>query len=143
MTPGDICRSRFVQEFKGQLITPTDGSYTLRSQGGLKVFDYFVVSSGISKVVKQVTVKKKSPLPPHSPLDLALFPNPAQMQALEFRKPPPLPKQQAIGPIREPPSWDSVLGFLEDTVGVARSGKGAETQRRLDIAYKLWANMAE
>ncbi|CAK0842652.1 unnamed protein product, partial [Prorocentrum cordatum] len=142
MSPEVLLKSGFPEKLEGSLIKPA-GSGTCRSLGGLNFLDYFVCTGGIAKGIQSTSIVQVAQLTPHKPVHLQLFPRLAQLCALTFRKPPPIPRERPIGVGRSPPDWGVVQDAAEGCLGTALSGQISEAQEMLDWVYGRWADLAE
>eukprot|EP00959_Pyramimonas_sp_CCMP1952_P186608 3901962-Pyramimonas_sp.AAC.1 len=110
---------------------------------GVRKLDYFLIPIGLSKAIKSTELRLEAATKPHKPARVSLFPQIAQLQALGFVKPPPIPVECAIGPAPEPPSWDVELDCAQYGIGLVRSGASRGTiQEHINRLYRLWTDKA-
>ena len=106
-------------------------------------YDYFLVSGGLARGVKQVRRCDESEFSPHFVIELEFYPALCRLQALGFRKPPPLPAEAPPGMGPPPGDFGKAHGFLEMGERALRSQDANEVQRLMSRCYKEWANLSE
>eukprot|EP00959_Pyramimonas_sp_CCMP1952_P278568 5824402-Pyramimonas_sp.AAC.1 len=67
MEPQVLGESKFVETLEAQLVTSGSPTCTSTSGARSKNYDYFIVSSGLSKGVRSVGVDRSAPMPPPCP----------------------------------------------------------------------------
>eukprot|EP00959_Pyramimonas_sp_CCMP1952_P284367 5944535-Pyramimonas_sp.AAC.1 len=68
MEPQVLGESKFVETLEAQLVASGGPTCTSTSEAGSKNYDYFIVSSGLSKGVRSVGVDRSAPPCPLMPL---------------------------------------------------------------------------
>ena len=70
MEPQVLSTCQFVEALEAQLVSTSEGTCRTTAKVGLKTYDFFIVSSGLSKGVAGVGVDRFAPTSPHSPVCL-------------------------------------------------------------------------
>ena len=99
-------------------------------------YDYFLVSGGLALGVKSVRRCEESEFSPHFVVELEFHPALCRLQALGFRKPPPLPAVAPPGVGSPPGDFVKARRFLEMGERALRSQDAYEVQRLMSRCYK-------
>ena len=141
MEPPQLDDSNFVQQLEAQLVT--SGSSTCLSSAGGKVYDFFVVSGGLSHGVRSVTANPSTAFSPHTAVRLEFFEQLAQLQVLSFQKPPPIPMSAMVGPPAEPPDYSQYDSLVEKCRRALEARQADMVDIYLHKLYKICGNLAE
>ncbi|CAK0857069.1 unnamed protein product, partial [Prorocentrum cordatum] len=131
------------EPLRGSLVSAPGDRRSLTGPNGTKHYDYFLVSGGLSKCVKEVSLVEEAATYPHLPVCLEFHKSLSTLRALRFRKPPKIPVEPAMGPVAQPPDWSQALEIWDFTLESAVSGRLQEAFSGLDSAYEVWANLSE
>ncbi|CAK0911035.1 unnamed protein product, partial [Prorocentrum cordatum] len=92
MEPEVLASSELVSTLPANIVYPdVAGTCAGTSTQGVRMLDYFIVSIGLAKAIRSTDLVLEAATKPHKPARIAFFPQIAQLQALGFAKPPPIP----------------------------------------------------
>ncbi|CAK0850212.1 unnamed protein product, partial [Prorocentrum cordatum] len=143
MVPEVFLDNGIPELLRGSLVSAPGDRGSLTGPNGTKHYDYFLVSGGLSKCVKEVSLVEEAATYPHLPVCLEFHKSLSTLRALRFRKPPKIPVEPAMGPVVQPPDWSQALELLDFTLESAVSGRLQGAFAGLDSAYEVWANLSE
>ena len=90
ITPDGMYASGWPQFLKGEILTPTNATTTLRETAG-RMIDYILISSRIVGMVKSLLLDLMAPSTPHFMLNLVLYGAPRTISEPTFCYVTPLP----------------------------------------------------
>ena len=144
MQPDTLKSSLFASKLSANIVFPDAPGTCVGSGGQVRMYDYFVASSGLSKAVAKVSVDHGSDIKTHYPTTVRFYPEMASLYALSFAKIPKIAVEVPIGPPNKVPSADVVLDCAKYGLELVQNrAKRSDMQRHLDTLYHVWADAAE
>ena len=145
MKPADFDSKGFVGACGAVLLAPDERMGTCRaSTGTYSTIDFFLASASLALAVEKTEARHEEVANPHVPVRLSFSPKAAQTTSMQFAVLQTLPKERIVGPLLAPPSYlEAKMACAEALREAHRSGGKARKQRKLDRAFRLFANVAE
>ena len=143
MQHGVLATSGIDQLAQATIVFPKSSKGTYRSGGANSCLDYFIVFGPMAECVEEVAIEELTGLKGHVPVSVCFAPQLTAQKALRIRKPPKIPPQRIIGPLRQVKGWERARKAVINALAIMKGeAKYEAASQAIENAYVVWVKLA-